>query len=313
MDKNEYRFLFGQIVKIPSGKKQNLDEIELKLRHLKNGAPLSYSDLEIIADEKYWPFKKYWMWPCRCQIENKLPNTEGWFNKLPSDEEKIIADLNKIFMNIALVSIVLRFSIPKEYAIYSSPPLNILRIERGISEVEEYLTYVNEMRILRKSFGVEKTSEVDMIVWAIFHAKGRYVYELKKILSESLPENLSPEELVIYLSYDPLRVAKAYLKANDHMTAGFWAAKAFEKFLEYECRNNAIYVHEQAHKRSLMIKRLCDETFHWKKLQNKDLLYETKDIRNKIVPGVKDFASCDVDGFINNIEVLKAIATKKGH
>jgi len=52
-------------------------------------------------------------------------------------------------------------------------------------------------------------------------------------------------------------------------------------------------------------------TICWRKPQNKDLLYETKDIRNNIIPGVKDFTSADVDSFIHNIEILKAIATKR--
>jgi hypothetical protein len=97
------------------------------------------------------------------------------------------------------------------------------------------------------------------------------------------------------------------------MTAGFWAAKAFEKFLEDECRSNAIYVEEQANKRSLMIKRLRDETLKWNRPQNKDLLYETKDIRNKIVPGIQDFTSSDVESFIRNIEVLESMSTKRGN
>jgi hypothetical protein len=191
--------------------------------------------------------------------------------------------------------------------------LQILRVERGRNDVEEYLNYVREIRILKDSFRVEKASEADMIVWAIFFAKGRYTGELKGILSRRLPENLTPEELIIYLSHDPIKIAKEYLKRNDYMTAGFWVAKAFEKFLDEECRQNGIYIAEQAHKRSKMIKALLGRTLYWKKPKNRNLLYDTKDIRNKIVPSVKAFESRDVEEFISNIVRLKRIAVHRGY
>lgn len=142
---------------------------------MREGEPLSYCDLEIIADDSCWPSSKYWMWPSREVIEDKLERTAGWFADIPNDEEEIIKNLCEIFRNIALVSIVLRFVCPKHYVIYSRPPLKILRIERGANDVEEYLNYVGEMRLLRRSFKVAKTADVDMIVWTIAQEKGQHL------------------------------------------------------------------------------------------------------------------------------------------
>lgn len=208
---DELKKLFKHIAKTESGGEQNLEEIEIQLAHLGKGAALSYDDLEIIADPQYWPFSKYWMWPARSQIEKKLESTAGWFKTLPDDEAKIIRALYSIFKNIALVSIILRFARPEYYAIYSCPILHILRIERGRNEIEEYLNYIREMQILRNSFGVDKTSEVDKIIWAIFYFQGKYEIEMKKILAKRLPENLTAKELIIYLSHDPIKIAKEYL------------------------------------------------------------------------------------------------------
>lgn len=132
-------------------------------------------------------------------------------------------------------------------------------------------------------------------------------------MAKRLPENLTAEELVIYLSHDPLKIAKEYLKRKDHMTAGFWAAKAFEKFLDDECRSNGIYIPEQPNKRSAMLKALRELTLHWRKSQNRKLLYDTKTIRNRIVPGVMPFGYGEVEEFILNIEKLKIIAIYKGY
>ena len=319
---SDYLSLFKKIAKTESGAEQKLEVIEKQLKHLGEGSALTYDDLEVIADSNYWPFSKYWMWPHRSQIESKLENTEGLFKNLdkailsPSHKEKdkekwAISDLFKIFKNISLVSIILRFALPEHYAIYSPPTLDVLRIERGSNEVEEYLKYIAEMRILRKSFGVQKTSEVDQIVWAIFHSKEEDRTKLKKILSKRLPENLSPEELITYLSDNPLKVAQEYLQRKDYITAGFWAAKAFEKFLDEECRRNGMMIQGQAYKRSLMIRRLCSETAVWKRLYNRQLLYDTKDIRNRIIPGTTPFSARDVKDFISHIERLKQISIQR--
>jgi len=313
MDNIDYKRLFKLVAKTESGGEQNLEEIESRMAHLRKGAALTYEDLEKISDPKCWPFSKYWMWPHRSQIEKKLKSTAGWFSGLPENEAKIIGSLNGIFKNISLVSIVLRFARPDLYAIYSRPILRILRTERGENDVEEYLKYIKEMRVLRHSFGVAKTADMDKIVWAIFRFKGIHETEVKKILAKRLPENLTAEELIVYLSHDPLKIARVYLKMKDHMTAGFWAAKAFEKFLDDECRTNGIGISEKADKRSAMIRALSERTWHWKNPKNRRLLYNTKKLRNKIIPGVQPFSHEDVEEFIRHIDRLKNIAIHRGY
>jgi hypothetical protein len=313
MANNDFKRLFKQIAKTESGKEQNLEGIETQLAHLKEGAALSYLDLELISEPKYWPFNKHWMWPHRSQIEKKLETTEGWFKDLPSNEREIIRKLNNIFKNIGLVSIVLRFARPEFYAIYSLPVLQIMRIERGGNEVEDYLNYISELRVLRTCFGVDNTAAADEIVWAIFHHKNKYGADLKKILAKRLPENLTAEELLIYLSNDPLKVSKEYMKRKDHMTAGFWAAKAFEKLLDDECRQAGIFIPDPTHKRSKMISALCNMKPWWNKPANRELLYDTKEMRNNIVPGVNPFTFQYVEQFIANIDQLKSISVFRGY
>ena len=313
MNNSDYKRLFNLVAKTESGGEQNLEDIEFQLAHLREGATLTYEDLEKISDPKCWPFSKYWMWPHRSQIEKYLPATAGWFKELPNNEVRVIGSLDRIFKNISLVSIILRFARPDLYAIYSKPVLEILRIERCKNDIEEYLKYIKEMQALRDSFGVEKTADVDKIVWAICYLKGNHASELKKIIAKRLPENLNAEELIVYLSHNPLKIAKEYLKRRDHMTAGFWAAKALEKFLNDECRNNGIYIPEQPHKRAAMIRALSKRTRHWSNPKNRRLLYDTKDLRNKIIPGVRPFTYEDVERLILYIDRLKNIAVYKNY
>jgi len=105
----------------------------------------------------------------------------------------------------------------------------ILRIERGASDVEEYLNYLEVLRLLKRSFGVSKTADLDIIVWTIAQEKGEYARQLKKLLAERLPENLMPGELINLLASNPLNIAECYMKKDDWKAAGFYAACVYEK------------------------------------------------------------------------------------
>ena len=302
MDKIKYKTLFGQIIQIKHGMQIDFVKLEENLKHLKEGGSLTYKDLENIADEDCWPFNKYWIWPSKGQIEDKLKNTVGWFTKLPNGEDEIIGSLCAIFRNIALVSIVLRFACPKHYVIYSRPPLKILRIERGANDVEEYLNYVDEMRILRQSFGVAKTADVDMIVWTIAQEKGQYLRDFKKLLAEQLPENLTPAELVTYLSNEPLKIAEAYFKQQAYKTAGFWTAKAYEKFLRYECIRAVGFIPaRQNGEIQTLIDCLC-RTSDYRFMG--DILHKLRKLRNKAVHRSESFAKKDAREFLEGLKNL---------
>lgn len=262
---------------------------------------LKYSDLEIIADETIWPFNKYWRCPSREQINEGLKGTMGWFKKLPRNEEEILKNLDAIFMNIALVSVVLRFVLPEHYAIYSPPPLQILRIERGGDSVEDYLNYVRELRILRKSFGVSKTADVDTIVWAISQEKGEYLADFKKILADELPENLTPFELIAY-SRSPLKIADTYLKKHDDFrTAALWAAKAFEEFLQQNCLRIYGFIPERTDgELESIIYHLCQSLEF---IDEKETLHLMRKTRNRFIHGFR-FDKEDVARFLNRLRAL---------
>jgi hypothetical protein len=240
MDKMKYKYMFRGLIRIRHGIDVDFEAIEKKLIHLRYGDALTYSDLISIADDSCWPFSKYWIWPHKEQIKDKLDATKNYFVNLPNSEEKIIGQLLDIFKNISLVSIILRFVRPRYYAIYSRPPLYILRVERGMNDIKEYLNYIYELRTLRDSFKEFRTAEVDMIVWAIAELSNKNykskddkntLIKFKKLLADKLPENLSPEEIIQYLINDPLKIAEIYLRKNDYKTAGMWAGRAFEKYI----------------------------------------------------------------------------------
>lgn len=307
MNGDKYSGLFRKIVKEKHGIDIDFKKIEKRLKHLKEGAALTYADLENIADDSCWPFNKYWMWPSKDQIEEKLSTTEGWFKTLLEDsnyEEKCIADLDGIFKNIALVSIILRFVFPKRYAIYSRPTLRILRTERGENDVEEYLNYINDLRLLRQSFGVPNTSDMDMIVWAIAQEEQEPLREFKKLLAEQLPENLSPEELIFTLPERPSKIAEAYYRKKAYRTSGMWAATAFEKFLSDECKRLTLRIPQKKKGRiQTLINCLSSTDKYWYKQKTmKDL----KGLRNKAVHESENFTKDDAYNFLTTLTFFRS-------
>lgn len=105
MDQKKYESLFKKIVRQKHGMDVDFEKIEERLHNLKKGNPLTYDDLLIICDDSCWPFSKYWMWPSREQIEEKLIQTKGWFKDLndnPDIEAKIIGELDEIFKTLPL-------------------------------------------------------------------------------------------------------------------------------------------------------------------------------------------------------------------
>lgn len=239
IDVREYEELFNKITRQRYGRTVDFASIEGQLAELREGGALTYGHLGIIAHERYWPFKKYWMWPSREQVEDKLNETQGLFvnplseNKGEVKEKAIICRLLEIFKNLSLVSIVLRFVWPEYYAIYSRPNLWILRVERGASDLEEYMNYLRVMRLLRQTFKLERTADVDMIVWAAAKEDSASKNFLDFLL-ESFPENMIPLELIWNIYKNPLKISSAFLAKRDYKTSGFRSSQAFELLVKQE-------------------------------------------------------------------------------
>lgn len=193
MEKLDFRELFKKAVLEGYGIHENLEIIETRVSHLRTGGAIEYEDLEKIGDDKVWPFSKFWKWPDKDKIQNDLRETAGILEKLREDfvnnERDVLKQLGKIFKNISLVSILLRFVFPEQYGIYSRPVLYISETERGRDEVEDYLNYLDKLRRIlnvyeiRERYGVERVADVDMLLLAIAKLGGDYLDEFNSLFA----------------------------------------------------------------------------------------------------------------------------------
>jgi len=200
MEKSNFRSLFRKALIEKFGASASLEPLEQKVSHLRTGVPIKYEDLETIADESLWPFKKFWKWPAKEQINEGLNKTGALLIKIAEDvsqnEKESISSLNHIFSNISLVSILLRFVFPEYYGIYSPPVLHVVGVERGKNEVEDYLNYLQILRNIlgiyeiRERYDVERVADVDMLLFAVAELGGDELDEFNNLYWKSY----TPEE-----------------------------------------------------------------------------------------------------------------------
>lgn len=191
----DFKELFNKAVLENFGVHENIEIIEERVAHLRTSTAITYEDLEKIADDNLWPFSSFWAWPSREKIEDKLEETGQILSKLKEDlesnEKNILFKLNKIFKNISLVSILLRFVFPGYYGIYSPPVLHISGAERGKNEVEDYINYLDVLRRIldiyevREIYRVERVADVDMLLLAISKLGGNYLKEFNALYTKS--------------------------------------------------------------------------------------------------------------------------------
>ncbi|MBC7362507.1 MAG: HEPN domain-containing protein [Candidatus Aminicenantes bacterium] len=116
-----------------------------------------------------------------------------------------------------------------------------------------------------------------------------------------MPKNLTIEDIVFYLSQNPLKVARMYLRREDYKTSGFWASRAFEIFLKKEFESKVKMPKRNREKGELedMIGQLCEtpEYCGWK-----NELHKSRKLRNKAIHPDKPFKEDDAKEFFKGVE-----------
>ena len=115
--------LHGQLRSIYYRKspRQDVGEIERRLEGVKSNKRLRYEDLEQIVNPDVWDAEDFGYWPPRRELEQSLESRTWDFWNQPKNEEDLIQGLLEVFHQIELVSVVLRFIVPKHFGIMSPP------------------------------------------------------------------------------------------------------------------------------------------------------------------------------------------------
>lgn len=90
-----------------------------------------------------------------------------WIFRNPGPKnERVVQKLFDLFLNIEILSCLLRVICPRHYGIYSAPVENLLAI-RAETPVKKYLTYLDNLSELQEAYGFERIADVDMALFAL--------------------------------------------------------------------------------------------------------------------------------------------------
>lgn len=227
----------------------NMAALENIMSPVRDGSEdLSLAHIKAIRDEerKYWNF--LWFWEIPEIEESKLASANKMLKKLKPRNRQLIKELYDIFKNIEVVSCILRFIDPENYAIISPPVENLLNI-KGKDHVEKYINYLTDLRQLKDNYEFERMADVDMALWALarilnshelrhkypfkeFYDSYKHTYNLvKEIMAKNSFFSLFDEE--------PILVAEL-LSNSDHIVSGIMAGRLLELAIKKLAEENNI-------------------------------------------------------------------------
>ena len=215
---------FPEICRKKYGEGFDLAAVEEEVRGLRRKVELTYRDLRFFESSEHWWFKRYWVFPPESNVAPALRGIKfDFWNLSEEDEAGPIRQLLYIFKSIELVSIILRFIRPDNYAIFSSPIQRMLDIRRGHEPVETYVNYLSDVRVIRTHYGFSRVADVDMALW-ILHERCYGICrdpEIQKCFHEdTFLQRLRAKNLVAPLGeFSDAQLANALVEARADLAA----------------------------------------------------------------------------------------------
>ena len=153
---------------------------------------------DYLNNDEHWWFNQYWLFP-----DLKDLNAEQTFpfhqlsreNENELEEEKIIQNLLKVFRQIELVSIMLRFICPDSFGILSPPVKHVLDLPHGKNAVETYVNYLRNLRNIRDEYNLHTASRADMALWVLEHK----CYGELNLKNGNIKEEFQKDEFMLQL------------------------------------------------------------------------------------------------------------------
>ena len=158
--------MFPRLTGIMFGWEYNMTEIENKLSNVRENDRLERNDLLRIRNAEEWDYKKFWP-----DLESAIDleqSVRGIFKLGWEERKKTISDLYEQFLHIEVVSVILRFVDPQNYAIISPPVEKFFSLQPKDDHIEYYINYLNMLKKTSKHFQLpNRLAEVDIALWSL--------------------------------------------------------------------------------------------------------------------------------------------------
>ncbi|HEX5483252.1 MAG TPA: hypothetical protein VFZ08_11570 [Terriglobia bacterium] len=238
-----YRDRFPAVSQSLFGRTFNFPALEKKFSYLRDGSNwLSIGHILPLYDPAQTPYTRYWPRPDAKQLDSALRKDRVRLAPLERDEKAVVERLLRLLHNLGLVSLILRFTYPERFAIFSTPVAHLISVQRpGI--LDFYMAFSAELREWQQHFRMATAAETEIALWTFHHLSSaagqngsaeaaRQAFETDLwIQRRRLARVLRP----FMQRYGPLELARL-LAEEDPKLAGKIAGEEHEKLLKSAAR-----------------------------------------------------------------------------
>ena len=275
-----------------------MKELEDLYAPLKSGSvEFGLQHIRIIRDEdkKYWRFLDWWKMPEISEAD--IVDFKHAFCGLRGFNEELVTKLFLLLKNIEIVSSILRFVSPENYAIFSTPVEDLLNI-KGRTPVLKYMAYLSDLRELRDIYRFARITDVDMALWTlakilnstslkkehpyneIYENYKREPNSVKRIMARNALEQIWGEKKYIH-------IADLFLQ-TDYVVAGILAGRELECQIKKKCEAKHIdisHINESGYEENVSLRKLVKELFDKEFIsrEEKRQIYSWWGIRSQLV------------------------------
>jgi hypothetical protein len=165
LDLKNYLDRFGEVCQSKFGQTYDFSKLEKTFTYLRSEDQwLVAKHVEKAFDPRNTPFARYWPQPNLKNLDQILRQARVKLAPLPLDPRSLIQTLLTIFHIAGTASLLLRFTYPERFGVFSTPVINLLQIQRPKS-VELYLAYCEELRVWQEHFRLRSVAETEMALW----------------------------------------------------------------------------------------------------------------------------------------------------
>jgi hypothetical protein len=166
LDLKAYLEKFPEICKHKFGRTYNFGALEKRFAPLRQGQRwLAAKDVSHIFQPENTPFGRYWPQPNTKDLDKILSAKRIKLGLNEQDRGDLVRSLLSVFHNVGVVSIILRFTHPEQFGVFSTPVLYLVQINRAAT-VDLFLAYCEELATWGKRFGIPTVAGAEMAIWS---------------------------------------------------------------------------------------------------------------------------------------------------
>ncbi len=160
-----YLARFDDVCRIKFGQAYRFDKLEKSFAYLRSESQwLTASHVEKLFEPGNTPFARYWPRPNLKELDAILRAQRLRLAPVGDDPHGLIQRLLAVFHNIGTTSLLLRFTYPERFGVFSTPVIALLQIQRARS-TDLYVEYCNELGLWQDHFRLRSVAEAETALW----------------------------------------------------------------------------------------------------------------------------------------------------